>query len=324
MLALGMSRSVSLLVVGLLLAPGAWAGGASDKPSADALFAEGRRLMASGSYAAACEKLSASQRIDPAMGTTLGLADCFEKAGRTASAVAELRDAAAAAQAAGQNDRAESARRRAAALEERVSRLTIRSSAVGVKITRDGKPIDQAALGVALPIDAGHYAIEASLPGKKTWSQTIEIKGDRENVTVEVPMLADDPTKPAATVEPEPRPAPMDAGTAGRNQRVLAVGVAAVGVVGLAVGTYAGLRAGAQWSDAKASCRSYPAGCGADSTRLSQDAVASANLSTVAFAVGVAGAIGSVALWLTAPRSPKKTTLSVGISPRAIVVGGAF
>jgi hypothetical protein len=323
-----MSRFWSLLLVGLLLAPSAWAEGANDTPSADALFAEGRRLMASGSYAAACEKLSASQRIDPAIGTALGLADCFEKMGRTASALAELRDAAAAAQAAGQNDRAESMRRRAAALEGRVSRLTIRSSAVGVKIVRDGKPIDRAALGVALPIDAGQCTIEASLPGKKTWSQTIEIKGDRENVTVEVPMLADDPGTTAAAAAPgapeEPRRPPMDAGRAGRSQRGLAVGVAAVGVVGLAVGTYAGLRAGSLWSDAKASCRSYPDGCGADGASLSQDAVASANLSTVAFAVGVAGVIGSVALWLTAPQAPKKSNVSVGISPGAIVVGGAF
>jgi len=319
-----MSRFWPFLVAGTLFAPVAWAEGASDKAAADALFAEGRKLMESGSYAAACEKLRASQRIDPAVGTALSLADCFEKSGRTASAWAELRDAAAQAQAAGLADRAELARRRAAVLEERLCRLTIKSSAVGVQVTRDGKPVDRAALGVALPVDGGRYTIQATAPGKKTWSQTIEIKADRESVTVEVPMLADEPGKPAAEEEPKPRPVSIGAGRGGNGQRALAVGVAVVGVAGLAVGTYSGLHAASLWSDAKAGCQSYPNGCTPESIRLSQDAVAAGNLSTICFAVGIAGLAGGAALWLTAPQAPKRSPVAVGISPGRVVVGGTF
>jgi hypothetical protein len=319
-----MSRFWLLLIAGSLFAPGAWAAGANDKATADALFAEGRGLMASGSYAAACEKLSASQRIDPAIGTALSLADCFEKSGKTASAWAELRDAAAAAKAAGLSDRAEAARLRAAEMDKRVSRLTIKSSAVGVQVARDGKPVDRSALGAALPIDAGRYTIEANAPGKKAWSQTIEVKGDGESVTVEIPMLADEPGKPAPDAAPEPRRAAIDSGRVGNAQRALAVGVAAVGVAGLAVGTYSGLHAASLWEDAKASCQSYPNDCGTGSAGLSQDARSAANLSTVCFAVGIAGLAGGAALWFTASRAPKRSAVSVGISPGRVVVGGSF
>jgi hypothetical protein len=321
---LAMVRFRPFLIAGLLFVSRARADGADDKASADALFAEGRRLMASGSYAAACEKLSASQRLDPAIGTALSLADCFEKSGKLASAWAELGDVARTAKAAGQSERAAQAGSRAAELEGRLSRLTIKSIAVGVQVARDGKPVAEATIGVAVPIDAGRYTIQASAPGKKTWSQTIEIKAERESVTVEIPMLADGPTAPVPDGAPEPRRAEIDPGRGARGQRVLAVGVVAVGVAGIAVGTYSGLHAASLWADAKASCRSYPNGCGADAASLSQDAILAGNLSTVCIAVGIAGLAGGAALWFTAPRAPKRSAVAVGISPGAVVVGGTF
>jgi hypothetical protein len=43
---------------------------------AQALFVEGRRLVAQGQYAAGCEKLDQSEKLDPAPGTLINLADC--------------------------------------------------------------------------------------------------------------------------------------------------------------------------------------------------------------------------------------------------------
>src|SRR5687768_6154338 len=81
-----------------------------DKATAEALFAEGRRLMSSGDFKTACPKFAASQKLDPGLGTSLNLADCYEKSGKTASAWAEFRDAAAAAHRVGSKDREQVAR----------------------------------------------------------------------------------------------------------------------------------------------------------------------------------------------------------------------
>ena len=53
---------------------------------AEHLFQEARVLVERGDYAAACPKLEASQKLEPAVGTQFNLADCYEHVGRTASA----------------------------------------------------------------------------------------------------------------------------------------------------------------------------------------------------------------------------------------------
>src|SRR6185436_13105064 len=89
----------------------------SDSAAARALFTEGRQLMSAEKYAEACPKLEESLRLDPGMGTRFNLAHCWEKIGRSASAWAMFLDVAAAARAAGQQQRDTAAKERAAALE---------------------------------------------------------------------------------------------------------------------------------------------------------------------------------------------------------------
>src|SRR5690348_15501816 len=100
-----MSLAKRVVIAAVVLSFSHVARAEGDKATAEALFSEGRRLMASGDYAAACEKFAASQKHDPGLGTSLNLADCYEKSGRTASAWAEFRDAASAAHRVGSKDR---------------------------------------------------------------------------------------------------------------------------------------------------------------------------------------------------------------------------
>jgi hypothetical protein len=303
---------------------------AADKATAEALFAEGRKLMAAGTYAEACPKFEASQKLDPGVGAMLNLADCYEKNGQTASAWAEFREATSAARDAGSKDREELARGRARALEPKLSRLTIIvGRGQGVQVTRDGSPVDAAAFGTAMPVDPGKHLIAVSAPGKRKWSTTVEVGAAAAQVSVQVPALVDEPqgSTTAASAGTGTGQAGAEAGPppGGSQQRTIAIAVGVVGVAGVMAGTVLGLKAKSSWNDAKASCKSYPADCSDESNSLSKDAKGSANLATVAFAIGAAGLAGGVVLWLTAPKrseSEPKVTLNVG--PASVALSGRF
>jgi hypothetical protein len=86
-------RSLALSLAGALtivfLADSASAGDPSDAARAAAvLFDEGRRLMETEDYAAACQKLAESQALDPAPDTALNLGVCYQKASQGAFSAA--------------------------------------------------------------------------------------------------------------------------------------------------------------------------------------------------------------------------------------------
>lgn len=99
---------------------------ASDAVAAQALFDDGKRLMAAGKIAEACPKFEESQRRDPGSGTLLNLATCYEKSGRLALAWSTYLEAASAAHAAGNAERESTARELAGALEPRLSKIAVR------------------------------------------------------------------------------------------------------------------------------------------------------------------------------------------------------
>src|SRR5438309_4348973 len=53
----------------------------ADKKRADALFEDGRRYLATHEYALACTAFEQSQEADPAIGTQLNIALCYENWG---------------------------------------------------------------------------------------------------------------------------------------------------------------------------------------------------------------------------------------------------
>ena len=157
----------------------------ADPATAEALFSEGRKLFSEGNYAAACTKFEASYKADPAIGTQLNLAMCWEKLGKTASAWATYMQVANASSSGGRNDRAQLAQSRAAALLPTLSKLVITAPA-GASIRVDGTPWSAAATGIATPVDPGRHTVEATTSGKPAFRRVVDVPANAATVTVAV------------------------------------------------------------------------------------------------------------------------------------------
>jgi serine/threonine-protein kinase len=277
-----------------------------DRASADQLYNDASKLMTAAKYAEACPKLSASQKLDPAIGTLLKLGFCFTYTGQTASAWASFNDAEAMARKAGDRTRGDEAAKRARELEPKLSKLAIESAEAETEVRRDGAVIDRSVLGTALPVDPGAHAIVASAPGKEPWSGSVSVAAGPGTTTLRVPALAAAAAAPVAAVTPPVGAAEAAAGptpAAGwSTQRKVAVGVGGVGVVGIVVGSVFGAMTLSKTSAGNQHCGAGDKPfCDPDGLSLLKGATTTANISNVALAVGGAAVIGGVVLFLTAP-----------------------
>jgi hypothetical protein len=334
-----MRPAAILLVVLALALPRVAAADPSplDKAAAQSLFEEGLRRMAQKDYAAACPKLEESQRLDPGMGTQYRLAECYEATGRTASAWAGFAEVADLAKAAGQGDREKLARQRAAALEPKLSRLTITAAAPGtpgLELRRRDVVVGKGEWGVALPVDPGTYAVEAKAPGKKPWSGSVTVTGEGAQASLLVPALEDAPTPvappapPVAALPPPvvvsaPPPAP-EPSSGGWRRTVGIVGLG-VGVAGLGTGVALGFVAKNQYDGAGAHCQGSV--CDASGKQTTDAARSLGDAATAVFVVGGVVAAAGVVLWLTAPASAagaQRASLGVSCGPGSAFVEGRF
>src|SRR5687768_3180982 len=87
---------------------------------AEQLFEQARELAAKGDYAAACPVFEASFKLDPALGTLLNMATCYENNGQLASAWGRYREVISVATKVNDEARIKIARERAGALEPRL------------------------------------------------------------------------------------------------------------------------------------------------------------------------------------------------------------
>jgi len=294
------------------------------------LFVDARKLMADGRYAEACPKLEESLRLEVGVGTQFNLADCWEHIGRTASAHALFLGAAESAKAAGQSDREQVLRDRAAALEPRLSKLVIEVAATDKKLSieRDDLPLEQDSWGEAVAIDPGNHTIKARAPGKRSWERIVQVTAATTLTTVHVPELEPaTPTKSeeapvAGSRKPEAKARPLQAPAlaatdvdAGPRVSYAAIAVAGIAAGALTVGTVMGLRYSNANSDAKDVCPSSH-NCTLEEIqtheRLIDDAKTARAWSYAGFSVGAATLIGAGALWYL-----HKPRITAGVSWQA-------
>lgn len=282
-----------------------------DRAAADQLFNDGRAAVKTGNYEVGCAKLASSQALDPTSGTLLALGDCYELAGRTASAWATFSDAAAMAANAKDQAREEEATRRADALAPRLSKLVVElpadeKSAADLKVVRNGKPMEVSTLGAAIPVDPGNQKVEVTLPGRKPWSGEVTVPFGPGTTTLVVPALERVPH----TSSPEPTPPPKDvAPTSSWNgQKTAGIVVGAIGIVGLGVGIGFGAATLAKVgsiADDHLCDESDPPKCVPAGIEAHADANTLANVSNVSLAVGGAALVTGIIVFATAPRGSK-------------------
>jgi len=304
-----MTRSISSqvgasLLLFLLLRAGSAAADttASQRATAEALFQQATQLMDEKHYAEACEKLAGSQELDPALGTMLYLADCYEHAGKSASAWALFHEAADNAQRANQPDRQRIALERAQSLEGRLSKLEVRVPAArqvaGLEVLINGTPVPRASWNTALPVDPGPTRLEARAPGKKTWTTTLAVATGPSSQAVELQKLADEP-RPVSPVATR-----TDAPHGSSAQRTAGWVVTATGVIALAASSYFGYRAYSLNKKSKAECRAdAPNACTPDGVALREDAKTAGALSTIGTVSGGLLVAAGITLVATAPAS---------------------
>ena len=297
-----------------------------DRALAEALFREGKRFGEEGRIAEACKKFKESQRLDPTLGTLLHLAACYAEEGKTASAWAAYNAAADMAQRAKQKEREELARERANELEAKLSRLTVTVAMAheGMVVELDGSVLGEGTLGTALPIDPGAHVLKAGAPKKREWSQQFEVPAEAGTQNIEVPALEDLPVAAPPVVAPKPaeRPTPQPAPSS--NKRPIGIALGAVGLVGIGVGSYFGLRAKSQADDADRFCRGSV--CTEEGLAGHEDARSSAFIANILFGVGVVGIVSGTYLIVTSgpDTSTQQASVWLGAGVGQVAAGGSF
>jgi hypothetical protein len=315
----------------LTAAPAFGAPTATEKAAAEALFQDGTALMQQQSYAAACAKFEASNAIEPGLGVKLWLADCYDRAGRTASAWALFSESAALAQKSGQDERARAAAQRAADLEVRLSKLELAPPTgglpAGAAVTLDGGAIPAGSVGSALPVDPGEHTVVVSAPGYK--SLTLRKLVPEGPASIRVTMAALEPAPPAASTGPGKQDAERgkaeEPSPPGHTQRVLAYSLGGLGVLSLAGGGLLGLRARDLNQQSLEHCLvNEPNACNEQGASLRGQAQNFGNAATAAAIAGGALVATGVVLLLTAPSSKKEIHVGGWLSPAGsgVYVGG--
>ena len=283
----------------------------SDQPASTAagraLFDEGIKARDAQRWTDAIDKFKQSNEMLPSVGALLNIGDCYAKLGKLASADGAFRDAEALARKLKDTAREKVAKQRQEDIAPTIPRLVISATKTeGLVVKRDGKTVDPTTFDAAQPADSGSTTIEATAPGKKPFSEKVDlVEAKTSKVLIE---LEDAGGPPPPKVEPE---------ESSSTQRTIGIGLEIGGGAVLALGlVFGGLTIG-KWGSVKSACPDGHCQTRAlrDANQADADAASTfAAISTVATIVGAAALAGGIVLHLTAPPNVASKT-GVAIAP---------
>ncbi len=207
----------------------------------EALFSQARDLIKQGKFHEACEKFSASLKLEETTGTHLALAACLEKDNRNASAWGEYLVVIKREQDEGKR---QYARDHAKALESQLLKVHLTMTLVpdDLDLKIDNQPIPKETLNSDLPLDPGDHVIEAAAKGKHKWERHMKLASDNSPMNISISL--EDMTPDEIKAEQNK----LNGGGGGNNgpetieepgspvKRWIGVGMIAVGVAGIAYG----------------------------------------------------------------------------------------
>jgi hypothetical protein len=304
---------------------------AADKAAAVVLFDAADRAMAEGHFAEACPKYAESNHLDPQIGALIRLADCYEKAGQTASAWTSWRDAADLCARRGDSREAGS-RERASGLDGKLVRVTVvvppGNEVPGLEVRRGAQVVGRALWGAPVPVDPGPQIFEARAPGYKTWTTTVAMEGAGQR-SIEVPALEVEPTTEVVAPGTHASGAvtrDVPSGSSrGSTHRLLGWTAVGAGAVGLGVGLIFEIQRSARLSDRDGVCPTRQ-NCSPDDqahiNSLTSDARGAATVEVVGFIAGGLFAAGGLALVFTAPKADTRGTTANNLTVLPVAVPG--
>lgn len=309
---------------------------ADNRKKADALFKQGKKLMADKRYADACEAFEKSQKLDPAIGTLLNAAKCYEEWGKLGRAYLAYQAAEKMANDAN-DDRAPKIRELVVRIEPDVPHLTIKvpsDAPPDLEVTLDSRKVEK--LNEPFVVDPGPHTIEWRIPGGEKKAKIVPIdRGGDSEITLTMPAPgAADTTGALTSVEPAQK---RDEPTAppGRTHRMLGLTLGGAGIVAMGMSSYMTLTARSDYNNAlDMHCGGMKNNCDMTGLEITRDARSTANKATVVFVVGAALVGGGALLYFLAPDGPAKTPestrhslyLTPSVSPDGVgvVLGGAL
>ncbi len=296
-------------------------------PQPQGTLGTARSEMEAGQYATACPAFKRAYQEDPRASTIFYLAECYEKWGRIATAVAHYDDYLAAydkispTEQREERDREELASARQQALLKKVPTVVLRlplDAPASTKVSRksmDGGPSIALAIGVPLPIDPGEHILTTEIPGRSAAFTRLQIKaGEKQReVKVEMPQttgqsfVKNDPifTKSVTNIKLNP-------GTSKR--RIAAYTLVGVGTAGIIGGVVTGAVTWGQKDSITNGCLpDEPRICNPSAVASKETAKISGLLSTILFPFGAVALGTGVVLYVTEPAASVFESASSGL-----------
>ena len=311
----------------------------SNEAIAESLFHEGKKLYAEKRYAEACQKLDQSHRADPAGGTVLLLAMCYERQGRTSSAWAKYSEALALARRDGRSDREQRSKEAMDALEPELTYLTVSLEPEAKALTNMEFVLDGAAIpflvDAKVPVDPGEHELTVRAKGCEPWSHKVSATDKGSTVIVTVPGLKPAAPEPIAQeplpplpAKPEPPPLvsqPPALEPKSNATRTVAYVIGGAGVIAAGFGGYFAWHAKSLDNKANnlcpdATCNDHQA------VAWSQDANGSARTATWFVGAGAAAmATAGAMLILGSNSGPRVSTTAIALpSGGALYLSGQY